>query len=180
MGPSKCSGITKHLVADSNEACRRCKSKTGPIDGRTVIEVDVDGTMLDVEATFCYLGNMLRSNGGCDSAMAARCCVAWRKLRKFLLVLTTRHLGHRICGKMYEACICSAMLHGSDRGDQITLNCSGSITMTVPWSTASVESKTDEAPSASLLLKLGDNIMLVRPCGWLRWYDLVQQATSCI
>ena len=51
-------------------------------------EVDVDGTMLDVEATFYYLGDMLYSGGDCDSATAARCCVAWGKFRKLLPILT--------------------------------------------------------------------------------------------
>ena len=58
-----CSGITKQLVRDPNYICPRCKGESWPIDGRTVTEVDVDGTMLDVEATFCYLGDMLCSGG---------------------------------------------------------------------------------------------------------------------
>ena len=77
-------------------------------------EVDINGTMLDVEATFCYLGDMLCSGGGCDSAIAARCCAAWGKFRKLLPVLTTRHLSPKIRGKVYEACVRSAMLHGSE------------------------------------------------------------------
>ena len=50
-----------------------------PISGRTKIEVDVDSTMLDMEVTFCCQGDMLCCGGDCDSAMAARCCVAWGK-----------------------------------------------------------------------------------------------------
>jgi len=33
------------------------------------ITVDVDGTQLDVEATFCYLGDMFLAGGGCDHAI---------------------------------------------------------------------------------------------------------------
>ena len=40
--------------------------------------------------------------------------VAWGKFRKLLPNLTTRHLTPRIRGKVYKACICSAMLHGSE------------------------------------------------------------------
>ena len=43
-------------------------------------QVDVEGTKLDVEDTFCYLGDMLFSGGHCDSAIAAR-CMAWGKFR---------------------------------------------------------------------------------------------------
>ena len=88
----KCSGITKRLVADSNSVCLRCKNESQPIDGRTVTEVDVDGTMLDVEAISCYLCDMLCSSGSCDSAIAVRCCVAWGDFRELLPVLTTRYL----------------------------------------------------------------------------------------
>ena len=44
--------------------CLRCKGEFRPIDGRTVTEVDVDVTMLDVEITFCCLGDILWSGGG--------------------------------------------------------------------------------------------------------------------
>ena len=44
---------------------------------RAVTEVDVDGSMLGVEATFCYLDDMMCSGGGYDSTIAARSCVAW-------------------------------------------------------------------------------------------------------
>ena len=42
-------------------------------DGRPMTQVDVEGTKLDVEDTFCYLGDMLCCGGGCDSAIADRC-----------------------------------------------------------------------------------------------------------
>ena len=63
------SGIIKWLVANSNYVCRKCKGGVRPINGRTVTEVDDDGTMLDVEATFCYLGDILCSG---ESAIAAK------------------------------------------------------------------------------------------------------------
>ena len=109
-----CSGITKQLVEDPNYICPRCKDQSQPIDGQTMTEMDEDSAMLDVEASFCYLGDMLCSGGTCDSAIVARCCVAWGKFKKLLPVLTKRHLSPRICCKGYEACVCSAMLHGSE------------------------------------------------------------------
>ena len=112
-----CSGITKWLVADPNHVCCRCNGEAWLIDDRTVTEVYIDGTMLDMEATFCYLGDMLCSGGGCDSVIAARCCVAWGKFRKLLPVLTTRHLSRRIWGKVYKACVHWAMLHCSKHDD---------------------------------------------------------------
>ena len=104
-------GITRWLVEDPNFNCLRCKGESRPIDGGTVTEVDVDGTMLDVEATFCYLGDILCSSGSCDSAVAARCFVAWGKFRP---ILTFRHISPKIHGELYVACVQAAMLHGSE------------------------------------------------------------------
>ena len=47
-----------------------------------------DCTMLDVEVTFCYLGDILCSDGSCDNATAARCCMLWGEFRKRLPELT--------------------------------------------------------------------------------------------
>ena len=66
------SGITKRLVEDPNYICPRCKCESWLIDGHTVTEMDADGTMLDLEATFCYICDTLCSGGGCDSAVASR------------------------------------------------------------------------------------------------------------
>ena len=38
--------------------------------------------MFDAETSFCYVGDMLYSGGGCDSAFDAGCYVGWVKLRK--------------------------------------------------------------------------------------------------
>ena len=78
---------------------------------RPVTEVGVCNTKLDVEGTFCYLGHMLCSGGSCDSAITARCCVAWGKFRKLLPVLIIRHLSPKVHIKAFVTCICLAMLH---------------------------------------------------------------------
>ena len=69
-------------------SCRRSKwallTNSSIFDGRSITQVDVKGAKLDVEATFSYLGDMLCSSGHCDSAIAARRCVAWGKFRKLL------------------------------------------------------------------------------------------------
>ena len=108
----KWSGITKRLRADPNYVGPRCKGQAQPIYGRTVTEVNVNDTMLN-EATFCYLGDMLSSGKGWDSAIAAWCCVTLGKFRKPLPVITTRHLSPRIQGQMYKACVRPFMFYSS-------------------------------------------------------------------
>ena len=74
-----CNRIIGQLVNLQNYIFPRCKGKSWCIDSRLVTQVDFKGTKLDVEDTCCYLGDMLCSGGGCDSVIAARCCVACGK-----------------------------------------------------------------------------------------------------
>ena len=60
------------------------------------------------KATFCYLGDMFSAGGGCDHAIAARCCAAWGKF------LTSKHISFKTRGKVFTACVWSTMLHGSE------------------------------------------------------------------
>ena len=94
----------------------------------------------------------------------------------------TRHVSPRIRGKVYEACVHSAMLHGRETWGPNHPNCSGSAAITVRWSVGSVASETrDEPPSASLLQKFGiEDITSVLCCRRLRWHDHVKRAMSCI
>jgi hypothetical protein len=59
VGTCRCSDVCGRLVINSDYICPKCCGKARPIDGRPVTEVDVDDTLLDVEASFCYLGDML-------------------------------------------------------------------------------------------------------------------------
>ena len=84
----KRSGIKGRLNVNPNYVCTRYLDQAPPIDGRPIAQV-VDGTLLDLEASFCYLGNMLCAGGGCAFAIATRCSTAWGKFRKLLPILTS-------------------------------------------------------------------------------------------
>ena len=130
--------------------------------------------LLDVKATFCYLGDMLCSSGVCDSA--------WGKFRELLPVLTTRHHSSKVRSKVYMACVCSVMFHGSKTwgphaSDLQQLHHNDCDMIHWIWGT----NDWDETPSASLLQELGiDDIRKVIRSRQLRWYVHVQRATSCI
>ena len=58
----------------------------------------------------------------CCALLVARCCVAWGKFRKLLPALTSRQFSPKVHGKVYTACVCSAILHGSETWGPYTLN----------------------------------------------------------
>ena len=136
----------------------------------------MDGTQLDVEGTFCYLGDMFSAGGGCDRAIAARCCAAWSKFRKLLPILTSKHISFKISGKVFTACVRSTMLHGSEtwapNASDLQRLRRNDRTM-IRWICGA--KLADEIPSAVLRQKLDlDEITAVLRTQRLRWYGHVQ------
>ena len=110
----KCSGIKGRLNVTPDYMCPRCLDQARPIDGRPITQVEVDGTLLIVEASFCYIGDMLCAAGECALAIATRCFTACGKFRKLLPILTSKHASPLTREKVLSACIRSAILHGSE------------------------------------------------------------------
>ena len=177
----KCSGIKGRLTANPDYVCPRCLDQARPIDGRPVTQVDVDGTLLDVEASFCYLGDMLCAGGGCALAIITRCCTAWGKFKKLLPILTSKHVSLTTRGKVYNACVRSALLHGSEtwapsapdlqrlrRNDRSMIR----------W-ICGVKPH-DEVSIDTLYAKLGiQEVTAALRTRRLRWFGHVVRATSC-
>ena len=61
----KCSGL-KRLTEDPDYRCTRCQGTARPLNGRPQREVQVGSEKLEVVASFCYLGDMLSTAGGCE------------------------------------------------------------------------------------------------------------------
>jgi hypothetical protein len=178
----RCSGVKGRLAASSDFLCPRCKGEARPIDGRPATQIEVDGSTLDIEPNFCYLGDTICAGGGCARAITTRCCVAWGKFRKLLPILTSKHISLTTRGRVFSACVRSAMLHGSEcwapnasdlqklrRNDRAMIR----------WICRT--SPSDDTHISVLHQRLGviDIIALLR-AGRLRWYGHVQRSPSCI
>ena len=88
----RCSGINGRLKANPQYICPRCQGFARPIDGRPIDKVSVDDVNMDVDPSFCYLGDMLSAGGGCELAISTRCSVGWGKLKKLLPILTSKRI----------------------------------------------------------------------------------------
>lgn len=109
----RCSGLAK-IKEDPHYTCKRCRGEARPIDGRPQKTVTVSSDVLDVVASFCYLGDMESAAGGCSTASVTRVKAGWNKFNKLLPILTTRHLTLKTRGTIYHACVRRVMLHGSE------------------------------------------------------------------
>ena len=63
---------------------------------------------------FCYLGDRLSANGGCETAVTARARLGWVKFRECGELLQGRRFSLRLKGKVYQTCVRSAMVYGSE------------------------------------------------------------------
>ena len=63
---------------------------------------------------FCYLGDMLDADGGCDSTVTARVRSAWKKFHEYLPILTGKGFLLNLKGKVYATCMRSCLMHGSE------------------------------------------------------------------
>jgi len=59
---------------------------------------------------FCYLGDMLDADGGCDSAVTARVRSAWKKFREYLPILAEKGFSLKLKGKVYATCVSCLMM----------------------------------------------------------------------
>ena len=108
----RCSGL-RNLRGVRNFVCPRCaREETAENEERAGLEVN-GGTLEEVQQ-FCYLGDVLDCEAGVERAVRARVATSWKKWREMASLLVNRHIGLRTRGRIYEACIRSAMLYGSE------------------------------------------------------------------
>ena len=84
--------------------------------------------LLEKVDKFCYLGDMLDADGGCDSAVTTRVRSAWKNFREYLPILTGKGFSLKLKGKVYATCVRSCLMHGSETWPmkvehELKLNC---------------------------------------------------------
>ena len=100
----KCSGL-KRLTKDSDYRCTLCHGTARPLDGRPQKEVQVRPDKPEVVTSFCYLGDMLSAEGGCEFSTTTCVKTAWKKFKELLPVLSSRHLSFKTRGRVYSSCV---------------------------------------------------------------------------
>ncbi|XP_057298477.1 uncharacterized protein LOC130629336 [Hydractinia symbiolongicarpus] len=109
----KCSSISGRLRADIQFVCKRCKGEIIENEVFPALMMYNSGSLKIVE-NFCYLGDILGSEGGVGRSVTCRIGSAWKKFGELLPLLTSRVLSIEVKGRLYEACVRSVMLHGSE------------------------------------------------------------------
>ncbi len=116
----KCSGVQKSLsTVKDTFVCKKCSSGTRVSKDEIVDKDDQrldigSGVILEKVSSFCYLGDVLDAGGGVDSAVTARLRYGWKKFRDLTPILMVKGASLRLKGRLYESCVRSAMLYGSE------------------------------------------------------------------
>ena len=114
IGCIKCNGIRDRLVVDDNFQCDRCRGLARPIEGPSCNSITLGGHTLEVVDTLCYLGDTVSAGGGCKHGTSARAQSAWGKFREPLPLLTNRYINIKTRGKIFNVCVRSVLLYGSE------------------------------------------------------------------
>ena len=93
-----------------NFECIVCKG--GAIKQDSVDMKLTNDTVVERVETFCYLGDMLSSDGGCDHAVISRMNKAWNKFRELKPVLCAKGISLKVKGRVYVTCVRSCMVYG--------------------------------------------------------------------
>ena len=110
----KCCCISGGLKRDPSLRCSRCLGTARPMYGRKITEVQMGNDKLEVVTNFCYLGDMISAERGCELSSITRCKSAWSKFRQLLPLLTNPHLLFTTRGQIYNTYTRAVMLYSSE------------------------------------------------------------------
>ena len=69
---------------------------------------------VDLVKSICYLGDRLNASGGSEAAVTPRTRIGWIKFKECEKLLNGRKFLLKMKGKIYQSCVRSAMLYGSE------------------------------------------------------------------
>ena len=90
--------------------CGRCKKQAGGLMN------SVEELCEEVETVrgFCYLGDRVNADGGCEAAVTARARIGWVKFWECGELLNSKMFSLKLKGMVYRSCVRSALLYGSE------------------------------------------------------------------
>ena len=110
----RCSKVSGPIKSNVNFKCQRCQGLAPAIDKGDMLNVVVDNESIEVVGSFCYLGDMITSGGGCSEATVVCCRAAWKKFKELLPLLTSKSISLRNRGKVFVTYVRSVLLHVSE------------------------------------------------------------------
>lgn len=173
----RCTGIQGSLKGIKNFKCKRCCG----IRKRTIAEkVNLAGDDLEIKGRFCYLGDVLSTDGGVDASVIARTRAGWKKFKELSGVLCKRGMSNKMKGTIYKICVRSAICYGAQcwamKSENIRKMEATEMRMLrmICRKTLKDKIKNESIREMTGVVKLGDFIRSQR----LRWYGHVMRMSQ--
>ena len=106
----RCSGL-RSINNTPDFQCSTCSGQNllEPCD-----DLQLDGEVVEEVKEFCYLGDLLDSEGGVERTVRMRVSAAWHKWRDISSLLINKCLPLKNRARVYDACIRSVLLYGAE------------------------------------------------------------------
>ena len=102
------------MKKDSNFICQSCSRQNAPQPVEEDDTIQIDGDRIEEVKEFCYLGDLLDSEGSVERAVRMRVVAAWRKWREIGSFLTNKGIPLRHRGNLYDACVRAVLVCGAE------------------------------------------------------------------
>ena len=109
----RCSGIKGSLRNCEDFVCNACIAVEDNVD-HLPTSLSIDNDEFEIVSQFCYLGDIIGQAGGCVDAVTARIGSAWKAFHELLPILTNRGISLANRGKVFNACVRTVLLYGSE------------------------------------------------------------------
>ena len=177
----RCSKIKGNLTAVRDFKCPSCIQGLNRTKDNT-IQLGEDS--LELVDEFCYLGDMLDSGGGAESATITRVKCGWKKFRDLQPLLTSHSISLNTKGALYRTCVQNVMIYGGEtwpvKADDIQRLHRNEMAM-IRWMCGTSLKQKDCPPCDTLRSKLGVKpIQDVLQQRRLRWFGHIERrAEDC-
>ena len=166
----RCTGLSS-FAGISAYSCPVCAG-TLQRPAQTDESIAFGGGTINEVREFCYLGDMLDSEGGAERAVRHRISVAWFKWRELDSLLSNKAIPLKYRARAYNACIRSTMTYGAatwamtQREERLLQSCDRRFLRKMCGL-----SLTDRVPSTDVLSRCGlDDILLTVRRSRMAWF----------
>ena len=108
----RCSGLRDVRRVGGDFRCPNCVA--GNRQEEDMRQVMVGGDQVEVVDGFCYLGDVMRGEGGAEAAVRARIANSWRSWRELASLLVNQSIPLVNRAQVYKACVRPVLLYGAE------------------------------------------------------------------
>ena len=109
----RCSGLRDVRDAGDEFRCPKCVEDRD--QDENLLQIRAGDAQVEVVDSFCYLGDVLRCEGGAEAAVRARIACAWKSWRELASILVNQSIPFEARAQVFRACVRSVLMQGGKK-----------------------------------------------------------------